>query len=49
VSWSDSTDEGVKYFSGHGTYTKIVDAPADWFKPGAQLWLDLGDVKNLPK
>jgi alpha-L-rhamnosidase len=47
VSWSDSTDEGVKYFSGHGTYTKTVDAPADWFKPGAQLWLDLGDVKNL--
>jgi hypothetical protein len=47
MSWSDSTDEGVKYFSGHGTYTKTVDAPADWFKPGAQLWLDLGDVKNL--
>jgi hypothetical protein len=47
MSWSDSTDEGVKYFSGHGTYTKTLDAPADWFKPGAQLWLDLGDVKNL--
>jgi hypothetical protein len=47
TSWSDSTDDGVKYFSGHGTYTKTVDAPADWFKPGAQLWLDLGDVKNL--
>ena len=47
TSWSDSTDEGVKYFSGHGTYTKTVDASADWFKPGAQLWLDLGDVKNL--
>ncbi len=47
MSWSDSTDEGVKYFSGHGTYTKTVDAPADWFKPGVQLWLDLGDVKNL--
>ena len=47
MSWSDSTDDGVKYFSGHGTYTKTVDASADWFKPGAQLWLDLGDVKNL--
>jgi hypothetical protein len=47
TSWSDSTDDGVKYFSGHGTYTKTVDAPADWFKPGVQLWLDLGDVKNL--
>jgi len=47
VSWSDSADAGVKYFSGTGAYTKTVDAPAAWFKPGARLWLDLGDVKNL--
>jgi hypothetical protein len=47
TSWSENTNEGVKYFSGHGTYVKAVDAKADWFKPGAELWLDLGDVKNL--
>ena len=47
ASWSDSTDAGVKYFSGTGKYAKTVEAPADWFKTGAQLWLDLGDVKNL--
>jgi hypothetical protein len=47
VSWSDSTDAGVKYFSGAGTYTESIEAPADWFKPGASLWIDLGDVKNL--
>jgi hypothetical protein len=46
-SWSDSADAGVKYFSGTGTYTKTIQAPADWFKRGATLWLDLGDVKNL--
>jgi hypothetical protein len=46
-SWSDNADEGVKYFSGTGTYTKTVQAPAAWFKTGARLWLDLGDVKNL--
>jgi (4-O-methyl)-D-glucuronate---lignin esterase len=46
-SWSDSSDPGVKYFSGVGTYTKTVQAPESWFKPGARLWLDLGDVKNL--
>ncbi len=46
-SWSDSEDTGVKYFSGHGTYSKTIDAPAAWFAPGAELWLDLGDVKNL--
>ena len=47
ISWSDSDDKGVKYFSGTGTYTKTIQASEDWFKPGAKLWLDLGDVKNL--
>jgi hypothetical protein len=47
ASWSDSTDAGVKYFSGMGTYTKTIQAPADWFKKGAHVWIDLGDVKNL--
>jgi hypothetical protein len=47
TSWSANSDSGVKYFSGTGTYSKTVQAPADWFKAGARLWLDLGDVKNL--
>jgi hypothetical protein len=47
ISWSESAAPGVKYFSGTGTYTKVMNAPADWFKRGARLWLDLGDVKNL--
>jgi hypothetical protein len=47
ASWSDNPDAGVKYFSGTGTYTTTIQAPADWFKPGAHLWIDLGDVKNL--
>jgi hypothetical protein len=47
ISWSDSEDKGVKYFSGAGTYIKTIQASANWFKPGATLWLDLGDVKNL--
>jgi (4-O-methyl)-D-glucuronate---lignin esterase len=46
-SWSDNSDPGVKYFSGTAAYTKSVQAPADWFKAGAKLWLDLGDVKNI--
>jgi hypothetical protein len=46
-SWTQSSDPGVKYFSGTGIYTTTVHAPADWFKSGARLWLDLGDVKNL--
>jgi hypothetical protein len=47
TSWSDSPNEGVKYFSGSATYTKTIQASANWFKPGAHLWLDLGDVENL--
>jgi hypothetical protein len=46
-SWSESQDAGVKYFSGAGTYTKTIQAAADWFQKGAHLWIDLGDVKNL--
>jgi hypothetical protein len=47
ISWSESPDAGVKYFSGTGTYAKTVDSPATWFKDGARLLLDLGDVKNV--
>jgi hypothetical protein len=47
ISWSDSADAGVKYFSGAGTYTKTIQASPDWFKKGTKLWIDLGDVKNL--
>jgi hypothetical protein len=37
----------VKYFSGTATYTRTVEAAADWFKPDSRLWIDLGSVKNL--
>jgi hypothetical protein len=47
ISWTDSTDPGVKYFSGKGTYRKTLQAPASWFTHGGTLWLDLGDVRNL--
>lgn len=47
TSWSENTDPGVKYFSGTGSYTKTIQAPANWFKEGSQIWLDLGSVKNL--
>ncbi|KAA6461924.1 glycoside hydrolase [Acidobacteria bacterium AB60] len=47
ASWSDNQETGVKYFSGTGTYTKSLTAPAAWFTKGSQIWIDLGDVKNL--
>jgi len=46
-SWTEHTDEGVKYFSGTATYTNAVNADKKWLKPGARFWLDLGDVKDI--
>lgn len=46
-SWSTNPDPGVKYFSGTGTYTADLEAPAEWFTKDSELWLDLGDVRNL--
>jgi len=46
-SWSENEDNGVKYFSGTASYTKSLSAPASWFTGGSQIWLDLGDVKNI--
>jgi hypothetical protein len=47
TSWHESSDAGVKYFSGTATYSKTIQAPAEWFKKGVHLWIDLGTVKNL--
>ena len=47
TSWSENPDDGVKYFSGAGIYTKTIQAPADWFKRGTHLSIDLGEVKDL--
>jgi hypothetical protein len=46
-SWSNNTDEGIKYFSGTGNYFKSFEAQEIWFKPGNRLLIDLGNVKNL--
>jgi hypothetical protein len=46
-SWSENADPGVRYFSGTAAYAKTVEVPAAWLEPGARIWLDLGEVKNL--
>src|ERR1035437_2394309 len=42
TSWHVNADPGVKYFSGAGTYTKTIQAPAEWFKTGTHLLLGPG-------
>jgi hypothetical protein len=47
TSWSGSAVDGVKYFSGTGTYTKTFTLPAR--RGGRRLFLDLGDVRELAR
>jgi hypothetical protein len=46
-SWSDSSNPGVRYFSGTATYTKDFTLAAGALKAGARLVLDLGEVREL--
>ncbi|MBZ5516767.1 MAG: glycoside hydrolase, partial [Acidobacteriia bacterium] len=47
ISWTASSEGGVKYFSGTATYRKDIEVPPEWFRPGAKLVLDLGKVKEI--
>jgi len=49
ISLSDSTNSGVKYFSGTATYRKTFDWNAT-SQPGngqSEIWLDLGEVQVM--
>lgn len=47
ISWPDSTNDGVRYFSGTATYEREIDISADRLASGRELWLDLGEVKDF--
>jgi hypothetical protein len=46
-SWTASADEGVKYFSGTAAYTKTLQAPDSWLRPGSRTLLDLGAARDV--
>lgn len=46
TSWTTRPEEGIRCYSGVATYTKEVAWPTP-LAPGAELWLDLGDVREL--
>jgi hypothetical protein len=46
-SWSDSANDGIKYFSGTATYRHDLELSADWLAKDRHVYLDLGSVKNL--
>ncbi len=47
ASWTESSDPGIKYFSGTAAYTTAVQAPASWFHRGQHIYLDLGKVRDI--
>jgi len=49
ISLSDSTNAGVKYFSGTATYTKVFDwnPPSNNGRQKSESWLDLGEVQVM--
>lgn len=47
ISWTESPDVGVKYFSGTAVYTKTIKVSSDFLKPGHRCTLDLGKVGVL--
>lgn len=47
ISWTESTETGIKYFSGTATYETQFDVPSTAITAGRRITLDLGAVKNL--
>ena len=47
ISWTDSPDEAIKFFSGCGTYTKTFTVPENLRQNGLRLVLDLGKAEMM--
>ena len=47
ISWSASSDSGVKYFSGSAVYAADVTIPREMKSQGKRLFLDLGRVEVM--
>lgn len=47
ISWTDHENEGIKYYSGAGMYTKTLNIPTGWLADGRNVDLELGDVREL--
>jgi hypothetical protein len=47
ISWPDSAEKGIKYFSGTATYRKTIEIPASVLGANRTLLLDLGQVREI--
>ena len=48
-SWTDNSDDDIKYFSGTASYLKTFTLPESNFTDSFRLFLDLGEIKNLAR
>jgi hypothetical protein len=46
-SWTESSNSAIRYFSGTAVYHTTLSVPAAGLPPGQQLWLDLGQVREI--
>jgi hypothetical protein len=46
-SWTESANPGIRYFSGTAVYRATFRLTAKDFPPGRQLWLELGQVREI--
>lgn len=47
ISWPESTEKGIKYFSGTATYHKKITIPQSALGANRTLLLDLGKVREI--
>lgn len=47
ASWTDSTNAGIRYFSGTATYRGILRVAAAPLNAREELWIDLGEVREV--
>ncbi len=46
-SWTQSADPGIRYFSGTAVYRTTVKVPASLAASSRQVWLQLGQVREI--
>lgn len=47
ISWTAHEDDGIKYYSGKGTYSKMIMVEDDRIDEQQKVYLDLGEVKEI--
>jgi hypothetical protein len=47
ISWTEHENQGIKYYSGKGTYTKTITVQDGWIGDGKNIYLDLGKVGEI--